>query len=383
MGFLPLIFANLKRRKLRTFLTIGSIAVAFLLFGFLSAVKTALSQGIDVAGADRLIVRHKVSIIQPLPESYQRDIARIDGVAEVTHATWFGGIYQDPKNFFPQIPVKPEEYLSVYPEFILSPEEKEAWLNTKTGAVVGRTLAERFGFKVGDRIPIMATIWPKSDGSQLWEFDIVGIYDGAEKGTDTSQLFFRHDYFDETRGQEKGMVGWYIVRVSDADRAVEVSEAIDRTFANSFAETKAETEGAFVQGFATQIGNTAAITASIISAVFFTILLLAGNTVAQSVRERIRELAVLKALGFTDGTVLWMVLAEAGLIAGIGGFLGLAAAWLIIAQGDPTNGVFPVFYFPIDDLLWGVFWVLLLGFVSGVFPALQARRLQISEALRR
>lgn len=383
MKSLQLVWANLKRKKVRTILTLLSILVAFVLFGYLAAIRQALSQGVDVAGADRLVVRHKVSIIQLLPESYEADMEQIDGVADATHATWFGGIYQDPKNFFPQFPVKPEEYLAMYPEFLLPKEQKEAWLRTRTGAVVGRTTAERFGWEIGDRIPIQATIWTQDGGQRTWEFDLVGIYDGAEAGTDTTQFLFRHDYFDEARGFGRGLIGWYYVRVEDPERAAEVAAAIDEEFANSPAETKAEPEGAFVQGFAEQIGNIGAIIQGIVGAVFFTILLVAGNTMAQSVRERTGELAVLKAVGFTDNQVLGLVLTEALTLAAVGGLLGLGVAWLMISAGDPTNGLLPIFYLPRKDIVMGLVLVVALGLLTGLLPALQAGRLRIADALRR
>ncbi|MGK2860047.1 MAG: ABC transporter permease, partial [Thermoanaerobaculia bacterium] len=218
MKYLALLFANFRRHRLRTTLTILSIAVAFLLFGYLGAIRQAFSMGIEFAGADRLVVRHKVSIIQLLPMSYESDIEAIPGVAEAMHQTWFGGIYQEPKNFFAQIPVKPEELFTIYPEFVVSPEQKEAWARTRTGAIVGRKTAEKYGFAVGDKIPIHSPIWP-SKGGGTWEFDVVGIYDGAEKGTDTTQMFFRHDYFDENREYGEGQVGWYVIKVADPDRA--------------------------------------------------------------------------------------------------------------------------------------------------------------------
>ncbi|CAM2064502.1 FtsX-like permease family protein [Sulfidibacter corallicola] len=383
MRFLFLIASNLKRKKLRTLLTILSILVAFLLFGYLSAIRVALSSGVDVADADRLVIRHKVSIIQLLPESYGRDIARMEGVAQLTHATWFGGIYQEPKNFFPQMPVHPDDYLAVYPEVLLPDDQLQAWKNTKTGAIVGRTTADRFGFEIGDRVPILSPIWPQKDGNQTWEFDIVGIYDGAEQGTDTSPLFFRYDYFDETHMGDRGQVGWYVLRVTDADLATQVAEAIDANFANSFAETKSEPEGAFVQAFAKQIGNIAAIMIAILSMVFFTILLVAGNTMAQSVHERTRELAVLKSIGFTDRGTLFLVLGESTIISAIGGLMGLGLAWLMISAGDPTKGAFPVFYFPEKDIVLGLLLVGALGLAAGIFPALQAKQLRIADALRR
>lgn len=383
MKYLHLIGSNLRRKKVRTLLTLLSILVAFLLFGFLSAIKQALAGGVTLAGQNRLWVRHKVSIIQSLPEFYKARIERIPGVASATHQTWFGGLYQDPKNFFPQMPVVPEEFLDMYPEFLVSPEEKQAWIKTRTGAIVGRKTADRFHWKVGDKVPILSSIYAKTDGSRLWDFEIVGIYDGKEKNTDTTQLFFRYDYFDEARLWGKGQVGWYIVRVKDPAEAAEVAKRVDAEFENSAAETKAEPEGAFLQGWAKQIGDITLITATILSAVFFTILLVAGNTMAQSVRERTGELGVLKAMGFTNTQVLGLVLGESCVLAVLGGGLGLGLACLIISRGDPTGGMLPLFFFPTLDVLVGAALCLALGLVAGIFPALQAMRLRVAEALRR
>ena len=300
MKYFTLLWSNLRRKKLRTILTLLSIAVAFVLFGYLAAIRQAFNQGIDVAGLDRLVTRQKVSIIQLLPQSYKERMERIPGVSLAVYATWFGGIYQKPSNFFAQMPVQPEQFMEMFPEYRLTDEHRRAWLETRTGAIVGRITAERFEWQVGDRIPLQTPIWATKEGGQTWEFDLVGIYDGAEKGTDTSQFFFRHDYFDENRRDGDGLVGWYWVRVDDPEKAGQIASSLDAEFANSPYETKTEPEGAFVQGFAKQIGNITAIMMAILTAVFFTILLVAGNTMAQSVRERIQELAVLKAIGFTD-----------------------------------------------------------------------------------
>ncbi len=385
MKFFYLTWSNLKRKKFRTLLTLLSIVVAFVLFGFLSAIKQALTGGVTIAGANRLIVRHKVSIIQLLPISYQARMARIPGVSLVTHQTWFGGIYQDPKNFFMQNPVVPEEFLEMYPEMILPPEQKQAWLQTRTGAIVGRKTAERFHWKIGDKVPIQSSIWAQTDGSRLWTFDIVGIFDGREKNTDTTPLFLRYDYFDEVRrpGFGKGLVGWYSIRIKDPAQAAEVAKAVDAEFENSSAETKSEPEGAFVQAWVNQIGDIALITASILGAVFFTILLVTGNTMSQAVRERTGEMGVLKAIGFTNGQVLGMVLLESCLLAVLGGVLGLGLAWLMTSRGDPTGGLLPLFFFPTRDLLLGLGLSLALGLVTGFFPALQAMRLRVADALRR
>jgi putative ABC transport system permease protein len=381
--FLHLIWSNLRRKKLRTLLTLLSIVVAFVLFGLLSAIKQALTGGVEMAGANRLVVRHRVSIIQLLPQSYKARMERIPGVAAATHQTWFGGIYQDPKNFFMQNPVVPEEFLDMHPEVILAPAQKEAWRQMRTGAVVGRKTADRFHWKIGDKVPIQTPIWAKTDGSRVWEFDLVGIYDGREKATDTTPMFFRYDYFDEARAFGKGEVGWYTIRVKDPDRAAEIARLVDAEFENSPAETKTEPEGAFVQAWAKQVGNIALITAAILSAVFFTILLVTGNTMAQAVRERTGELGVLKAIGFANGQVLALVMAESCLLSVLGGALGLGLAWLITSRGDPTGGLLPLFYLPASDLVLGAAWSVALGLVTGAFPALQAMRLRVADALRR
>ena len=384
MKFLHLIRSNLRRKKLRTSLTLLSIVVAFILFGLLSAIQQALVGGVALAGADRLIVREKVSIINLLPISYEARMERIPGVDFATHQTWFGGIYQDPKNFFMQNPVEPEKFLKMHTEIILPPEQEKAWLATRTGAIVGRRTAERFHWKIGDKVPIRSTIWTQQDGNQTWTFDIVGIYDGKDKGTDTTPLFFRYDYFDEARQWGKGQVGWYTIRIKTPSQAAEVARQVDAEFENSPAETKTEPEGAFIQAWASQIGNIVFIVAAILSAVFFTILLVTGNTMAQAVRERTGELGVLKAIGFTNGQIVALVLAESCLLTVIGGAVGLGLARVItpvLAQN--LAGLLPMFFLPTRAFFIGLGLSLALGLVTGIFPALQAMRLRVADALRR
>jgi putative ABC transport system permease protein len=378
-----LLTAGLKRHKLRLVLTGLSILVAFVLFSYLAAVKKAFEMGVDVAGKDRLIVRHKVSLIQMLPADYEADMERLPGVVDATPQSWFGGIYQDPKNFFGQFPVKPKEYMAMYPEFLLPADQMERWLATRTGAVVGRAIATKYGWEIGDRVPIQATVWRPKDGGATWEFEIVGIYDGKEKETDTTQFLFRDDFFQENRNFGPGSVGWYILRIADPDRAVVVAKAVDDGFANSPAETKTETEGAFMQSFANQMGNIGAIVTFIVSVVFLTILLVAGNTMAQSVRERTQEIGVLKALGFSGGSVLGMVLGESLVVAILFGGLGLALGYAMVSQGDPTGGFLPIFFFAPEYLALGVALVLLLGVAAGLLPALSAMRLNTVDALRK
>jgi len=383
MKYLPLIWRNLLRRKIRTIFTTASIFIAFLLFGVLMAIKAAFSMGIDVAGADRLMTIHRVSFIQPLPKSYLERIRGVDGVTQITHANWFGGIYQDPDNFIANFAVDPETYLAMYPEYEIPEEQKTAWFANRTGAVVGIDTARRFGWKVGDRVPLQGTIYRKPDDSP-WEFTIDGIYDSQVKGTDKTLFFFHYDYLNETIGQfGRDQVGWYIVRVENPAEADAVAKRMDALFANSPAETKTATEKVFASDFAKQVGDIGAIMTAIAAVVILFILFVAGNAMAQSIRERTNELAILKTLGFNDRKVLAMVLFESSLIALLGGGLGLLVAWLMIAQGDPTGGFLPIFYFPPRDLVLGCVMVLVLGILSGMVPALQAGRLKIVDALRR
>lgn len=384
MKFLPLVWRNLLRRKVRTIFTILSIFVAFVLFGFLMSVRAAFSMGVDLAGVDRLMVLNKTTIIQPLPYSYGDQIRRLEGVTDITHANWFGGYYQEPRNQFANMAVEPESWLRMYPEFELSEDQKKAFLADRTAAIVGVDTANRFGWKVGDRIPLQATIFRRPDGA-AWEFNLVGIYDSPVKGTDKTQLFFHWQLLDEIFRNSNfgGQVGWYVIRVDDPEKSPEIAKTIDTMFANSSSETKTDTEKAFVAGFAKQIGNISLITQLIATAAILLILLVAANTMAQSIRERTNELAVLKTLGFGDGKVLSMVLLESCAIAVIGGAAGLLVAWVLILGGDPTGGFLPLFFFPVRDLILGGVFVLLLGLVAGAFPAWQAGRLRIVDALRR
>ncbi len=380
MKFIPLLWSSLWRKKFRTTFTLLSIFVAFLLFGLLMTIRMAFSFGVEIAGLDRLVLIHKVSLIMPLPISYQGRLQATEGVTLATHNTWFGGVYQDPSNFFAQIAVDPEPYLKLYPEFRLPPEQVTAWMADRQGAVVGADLARRFGWSVGDRIPIQGTIWQPKQG-QVWDFNIVGIYDG-DPGIDKTQFFFRYDYLDENRQQGEGLVGWYLVKIDDPSRAQEMGARFDEMFANSSAETKTTTEKGFVEGFAKQVGDIGAIMIAILIAVLFTMLLVAANTMAQSVRERTSEVGVLKTLGFSNGAILALVLGESVLIAVIGGGLGLLAAWAFVQQGDPT-GMLPIFVLPTRDVVSGGVLIIVLGLAAGLLPALNAMQLKITDALRR
>ncbi|HEX5305462.1 MAG TPA: FtsX-like permease family protein [Dyella sp.] len=384
MKYLHLIWAALFRRKTRTFLTLVSIVTAFLLFGMLDAVRTAFDSGSkSVVGVDRLITASRYSIIQSLPQALQSRIAGVPGVRDVAYANWFGGIYQDPKNFVFSYAVSPN-YLDVYPEIQLSPEQRKAFDNTRTGVVIGPVLAKKYGWKVGDKIPLQSTIFPQKNGDKTWQFDIVGIFsvaEGAANGLD--QLFLLHwKYFDEANLYASHEMGWYVDRLVDPNAADSVAKAIDAISANSDHETKTQTEQAFGASFAKQLGDIGLIVTAIMGAVFFTLILLTGNTMAQAVRERTSELAVLKTIGFSSPSVLAMVLAESVLLLVLGGVIGLGiAAVLAPAVSKGSGGM--VNLPPVGAGSWaiGVGLMVLIGLVVGALPAMRAMRLNIVDAL--
>ena len=387
MKLFPLIWSNLWRRKLRTLFTLAAALFTFALFGVLAAVNLAFGMGVDISGADRLVVIHKISLIMPLPVSYGGRIAAVPGVSAVTHMNWFGGIYKDPKNFFTQMAVDTPTFFDLYPEYVVPPDQKKAWEADRSGAIVGRDLAERFKWKIGDKIPIQGTIFRRKDGSKMWDFNIDGIYEPGKKGVDATQFFFHYDYLKEggRTGTFSDMVGLYTVRIADPDRAVDISRRIDGLFANSPYETKTSTEKAFAQSFANQMGNIGAIVRYVVSAVLFGMLLVIGNTMSQAVRERTNELAVLKTLGFGNGLVLFLVIAESCLLALAGAGLGLLLSWGVLAPviSKLFRQFLPVFYVPGWGVALGFGVALVLGLLTGLLPGLQAMRLRIVDALRK
>jgi putative ABC transport system permease protein len=382
--YFGLIWKNAWRKKVRTSLTILSVLVAFLLYFLLNAVGQALTGGVDLATAKRLIVINKISLINPLPYSYLNKIAAIPGVQTITHSSWFGGYYQDPKNLFAQFPIDPDSYFDVYTELQVPPEELQAFRNNRTGALASQPLAERYGWKVGDRIPIQTTIWTKKDGSRTWEFDLEGIFTSSNERALGPLLLFHYDYFDEARAFGNGTVGWYVLNIADDADPVAIAHTIDDQFANSPNETKASTEQDFAASFIKQFANIGLIVQMILGAVFFTLLLVSGNTMAQSVRERISELAVLKTLGFRDGTMLGVVLAESVLIMLMGGILGLGLGWFVAqAVNEKLAGSFPDLYVSGGAFVLGLGMMIGAGVVAGIFPAVKAMRLSIVDALGR
>ncbi len=383
MSRLGLMWSNLFRRRVRTFLTMFSIMIAFLLFGLLRSIADALSGGFEPVGADRLYVAPKYSIIDPLPYRYLAQIRAVPGVEAATHTNWFGGIYQDPSNFFPKYPVTPREFFDLYPEYRLPPEQLDAFANTRTAAVAPQKLVDRFGWSVGDKIPIEADIWPKKGGDRLWVFDLVGVYTADEEAPDPEIFLLNYDYFDEARQYGEGEVGNFIVRIADAERAGEISNTIDALFENSAYQTRTSTEAEAQLEFANQSGRIGLIMTSILGAVFFTIVLLTGNTMAQALRERIPELAVLKTLGFTDRSVSLLVLGEAVLLCLVGGALGLGiAAFLTPGVAATVENIVPGMALSWLNVGLGLALAAVLGLGIGAIPALTASRLKIVDALR-
>ena len=378
MKYLPLLLANLRRKKIRTGLTIGSFAVALFLFGLLFALRAGLRQGVDVAGSNRLMVMG-TSLMNMLPLPYLPRIERIPGVEHVAHATWFGGVYKDPKNFFVQFAIDPARWRAVYPEYVIDEQEWRAFAADRQGVVVGAQLAKRYGWKVGDHIPLMP---PSYLGSTMWDFNVRGIYHGDRPGADEGQFWMQYDYIQENGPTYfRGIVGFYLVRLTDPDAAARVAKTIDTEFRNSANETRTQTESAFAAGYLKQMGNIEFLAIAIGSVVFFTLLLVTGNTMAIAVRERTNELAVLKAVGYSDRFVLGLVLAESVLIAVVGGAIGLLLAHGVVEQ-DLTRGLIPLFL-PNGSIAVGAAVALGTGLVAGLLPAVSAMRLSIVDALRR
>ena len=384
MKYFDLVWAALFRRKVRTIFTLLSVLAAFLLFGLLESVRSALDvAGESVVGVDRLITVSKVGFIESLPKSLLLRIEAVPGVARVSYGNWFGGVYQDPKNFFANEAI-PDSFLDLHPEWHLSPDQRRAFHNTRTGAIVGEALARKFNWKLGDRIPLLASSFPQKNGSDTWTFDLVGIYRVTDPNlkSQENELFFNWDYFDRARQSGNDTVGWYVLKVANRMRADRVAQQIDALSANSDHETKTQSEQAFNAALAGQFADIGLIVSSIMGAVFFTLVILTGNTMAQAVRERIPELAILKTLGFSNRSVLTLVLAESVLLLLIGCAVGLVVASVVVICVRAAVGT-DVPMLPVAGPIWlrGMGLAVAIGLIVGVLPALQGMRLRIVDAL--
>lgn len=384
LRWLPIVWANLKRRKLRLVFTFVSILMAFLMFGMLDALRTSLAGVVNVVGADRLLVQSKVNMIVPLPRAHYEKIRATKGVKAAASFNWFGGMYKDAKRPIQMQATDPDQFLAVYPELKLKPEEFTAWKQNRQGMIVGRLLADGNGWKVGDRVPIRSQIWRKLDGSDTWQFDIVAIYDVDGGGVNKASAFFQYDYFNESLQFGKDMAGMIAVRVDDSKQADATAARIDAQFENSPNETKSATERQFVKRLLEQVGDIGSILVSVTAAVFFTMLLVTANTMAQSVRERTNEIGVLKTLGFGGRSILLLVLLESLFLTLTGGLVGLTLAWLLAGGvGVAIKDYFPSFHIGTATFMVGIVLMLAFGIITGAWPALTAMRLKIVDALRR
>jgi len=382
--WLPIVWANLKRRKLRLAFTFISILLAFLMFGMLDALRTSLAGVVNVVGADRVLVQSKISMIMPLPRAHYEKIRALEGVKAAASFNWFGGMYKDAKQPIQMQATDPAEFLRVYPDLKLRPEEITAWEGNRQGMIIGPMLANANGWKVGDRVPIRSQIWRKLDGSDTWQFDIVAIYDVNGGGVNKASAFFQYEYFNESLQFGKDQAGMIAVRVNDPKQSDAIAARIDAQFENSPFETKTATERQFVKRLLDQVGNIGAILVSVTFAVFFTMLLVTANTMAQSVSERTNEIGVLKTLGFSGRTILMLVLLESMFLTFIGGIVGLGLAWFVAGGVSVLiKDYFPSFGIGSSTFVVGLSLMLAFGFITGAWPALTAMRLRIVDALRR
>jgi putative ABC transport system permease protein len=382
---LSLIRKNLFRRKLRAILMIVSILIAFAIFGVLASFERAFNAGQDRATADRLVVVNKINFTQPLPISYYNRVAAIDGVAGVTHLNWFGGYYQEPRNFLIALAVEPESYMKLRDsDFVFSEEARSAFIRERTGVLIGERMLEKWGWKVGDHIPISSNIYSRKNGSHTWDFTIVGSFASRTPQSDTNLMLLGYDYFDETRSFGKDQIGWLALRTTSVAVNDRVTKTIDDMFANSPYETATDSEKAFNKAFAAQLGNIALIVGLVVGAAFVTILMIVGNTMVMTVRERTREIGVLKTLGFSGGRILRMVLGESILLALLGGLPGLGIAFVLIANmKDSLMSFVPTLSLAPDIAAAAVGLMVVLGILTGLVPALNAMRLNIVTALGR
>jgi len=382
--FFPLVWATLWRKKTRTIFTLLSIVVAFLLFGLLETVDYAFSHpgGGSNSGADRLITINKYSITLPLQLAQLGDIKSVPGVTAVTWLSWFGAYYQEPKNFVFAEPIDSDSYFKVYnDDYVIADQQMQAFRTTRTGVLVSAALLQKFGWKVGDKVPLHSTIWTQKDGSLDWTFDIVGVLNPKtpELASQQATIFlFHYEMFDEGRNFGKGTVAWFEERIADPAQSAALSNKIDALFANSANETKTQPAKDFALAFLKQLGDIGFILHAILGAVFFTLLFLTGNTMMQSVRERIPELAVLKTLGFGNPTILGLVVGESLLLCGIGALIGLGFSYAALPglkkllQGVDLSP---------DGVTPGFLIAVLFALIVSILPAARAVRLNIIDAL--
>jgi putative ABC transport system permease protein len=385
MNDLSLIRKNLFRKRTRAGLMIVAIFFAFAIFGVLGAFLRAFYAGQDMAQADRLVTVNKINFTQPLPLAYYNRVRNIEGVRQASFANWFGGYYQDPKNFTVVFAIEPKSYMEIIDkDVIIAPEQQQAFIRERTGVIVGEALAKKWGWKVGDRIPMGSNIFTQKNGSQTWDMTIVGIAYPRSPRVDTTLALFQYEYFNETRSFGKDTIGWLLLTTDSPAVNDRVINTIDQMFANSPYETATDTEKAFNKAFIAQLGNIALIVGLVVGAAFVTILMVVGNTMAMSVRERTREIGVLKTLGFPRARILKLLLGESVLLALLGGVPGMLAAFAVtLALRESISNFVPGLTVTADIYIAALLLMLALGFVTGIIPAVNAMRLRIATALGR
>jgi len=377
MKFLPLVLANLGRHKRRVFLTISSVALALFLFASLRTVVTTLARAAQFGSARRLVVQNATGLVFPLPLSYGNRLKADKGISAVSWANWFGGRYGDEKRFFAQFAVDPTSYLAMYPEIVLPEDQKQAFIRERSSAIVGRRLLDVFGWRLGQNVTIQGTIFPGD-----WTFTIRGVYTPTDPVINDDMMLFHHDYLEERIGRP-GIAGWYILEITDPNNTAGIAKMVDDQFRNSSAPTKTGTEQAFNASFATMWGNVSLLMGTIGMAVVFAILLVTANAMMMSARERTKEVAVLKTIGFSDRRLFGMVMLETGIITLTGAVIGLGGAKLLYkASNFNAAGFLPGFDVTTDTLLLGTGVALLLMLASGLVPAIRAARLPVVQALR-
>ncbi|MES2934175.1 MAG: FtsX-like permease family protein [Pseudomonadota bacterium] len=382
MRDLTLIRKNLFRKPLRFILLFVVIAVAFLLYGLLGSVQVVFSGEAGTANLNRLVISNKISYVQPLPLAYLERVRAIDGVASATHTSWFGAYYQNPRNVLVGFAVDPVSYLATYPELQLSPQEREHFLSERTGLIVGKKTADKFGWKVGQRVPILSNIYSKTDGSRSWDFLITGIYTSANQSGDMQSLLFHYDYFNETRYFGRDKIATIVLTTNDPALNDSLADLIDTKFANSGDETTTVSEKQFATAFLAQFGNIGLIVTLVVGAAFVTILLVVGNTMVMAVRDRTREIGILKTLGFSSIRILRMVICESILLALSGGIAGMLLAWCAITVLS-DSGKFSGLSMPFSVWWTGLSAALVLGLLTAAIPGWKALQLNIVTALGR
>ncbi len=384
--WLPLVWANMRRRKLRLILTFASILVAFMLFGLLEAMRTSMVEGVNMAGADRLSLRNKAGLTSSMPLAYYEKIKAVEGVRAVATQSWFGAEYrtpQNPKQPFAMFATQPDALLEVMPEIKLKPDEAKAWLQDRQALLVGAQLARTFGWKQGDRVPIRSQFLQKTDGSNVWEFNIVAVFESGSPWIDGS-AYMNFDYYNESLAFLKDMMGSASIRVHDAKQGTAIARKIDAMFANSQAETQTATEREVAKQWQDQIGDMTLIVTSVTLAVFFTMLLVTANRMAQSVRERTNEIGVMKTLGFGATLIVMLVLLESLLMTVSAGLAGIGIAYgLSVVMAPALKGFFPGFALESGSILLAILLMFGFGLIAGLWPSLMAMRLKVVDALRR